>query len=219
MTGGALADLVAVVFDFDGTLVSSEDVSHAAMAEVLAEDGHVLTEQERSEVVGHAWPHTRRYLMDLMGYDDAGIASYRERVGAAFAARMDEVGVFEDALGVLDVLGAAGVPVAVCTSSGRPYLERLLVHNGIADRFAATVARQDTDEHKPRPAPYLLAARRLDVAPGSCVVVEDTPTGVAAAQAAGMRVVAVDRGLGLDLSTADRVTTALTVDDLLAVRP
>lgn len=210
-------DPVAVVFDFDGTLVSSEDVSHEAMAKVLAEDGHVLTERERSEVVGHAWPHTRAYLVDLMGYDEAGIASYRERVAAAFHARIDDVVLFDDVAAVLDQLHATRVPVAVCTSSGRPYLEGLLERTGIADRFAATVARQDTDEHKPLPAPYLLAAQRLGVDPATCVVVEDTPAGIAAAQAAGMRVVAVDRGLGLDLTAADRVTDRVTMQDLRAV--
>ena len=107
------------------------------------------------------------------------------------------------------------MPVAVCTSSGRAYLERLLARTGIADHFAATVAREDTDEHKPRPAPYLLVAGRLGVDPSDCVVVEDTPAGLTAAQAAGMRVVGVDRGLGLDLSAADRVVTELTPDAVL----
>ena len=200
----------AVVFDFDGTIVDSERVSHAAMTEVLAQDGHTLTDAERQAVVGHAWPHTRAYLVDLMGYDDAGIASYRERVSAAFQARIDQVRVFDDVAETLDALHGACVPVAVCTSSGRGYLERLLDRTGIADRFAATVAREDTEEHKPRPAPYLLAARRLGVEPSDCVVVEDTPAGIAAAQAAGMRVVGVDRGLGLDVSGADRVVARVT---------
>lgn len=219
MTTAGLTDLAAVVFDFDGTLVDSEHVSHAAMAAVLAEDGHTLTEAEHQAMVGHAWPHTRAFLVELMGYDDAGIASYRERVGVAFRARIDEVVVFDDAARVLAALHAAGVPLAVCTSSGRSYLDQLLARTGIVDRFAATVAREDTDEHKPDPAPYRLAAQRLGVAPEACVVVEDTTAGIAAARAAGMRVVAVDRGLGLDLSGADRVTRALDVVDLLAVRP
>ena len=217
MTGPAVRALGAVVFDFDGTLVDSEHVSHAAMTAVLDEDGHTMTEAERQAVVGRAWPHTRAFLMDLMGYDEAGIASYRERVGAAFRARIDEVVLFDDVAEVLAALVDAGVPRAVCTSSGRPYLDRLLDRVGIADRFAATVAREDTTEHKPHPAPYRLAAERLQVAPEACVVVEDTTAGIASARAAGMRVVAVDRGLGLDLSAADRVTTALAVDDLLAV--
>lgn len=219
MTPPGPGRLAAVVFDFDGTLVDSEHASHAAMAEVLAEDGHTLTEEERQAVVGRAWPDTRSFLIELMGYDDAGLASYRERVGAAFRARVDEVVVFDDVGRTLDVLDRSRVPLAVCTSSGRRYLERMLERTGVAERFAATVAREDTDEHKPHPAPYRLAARRLGVAPEACVVVEDTPAGIAAAGAAGMRVLAVDRGLGLDLSGADRVTTAVDVDDLLAVSP
>ena len=212
-----LERLTAVVFDFDGTTVDSERVSRAAMARVLAEDGHTATPADHAAVIGHAWPHTRAYLVDLMGYDEAGIASYRQRVSAAFRARMDEVQPFADALETLDALRDAGVPVAVCTSSGRAYLERLLELRGLADRFAVTVARQDTDEHKPLPAPYLLAARRLGVAPDECVAVEDTPPGIEAARGAGMRVVGVDRGLGMDLSAAHRAISEIRPADLVAV--
>lgn len=217
MTGAGLDRLTAVVFDFDGTLVDSERVSRAAMAEVLAEDGHTLTEADYRAVVGQAWPHTRAYLTQLMGYDDDGLASYRDRVSRAFGARLDEVVVFDDVAETLDALADAGVPLAVCTSSGRPYLERLLDLHGLVDRFAATVARQDTEEHKPLPAPYLLAAQRLGVDPRDCVAVEDTPAGVAAASAAGMRVVGVDRGLGLDVSAAHDVVRVVTARTLLAV--
>lgn len=208
--------LHAVVFDCDGTLVDSERVSRAAMAEVLAEDGHVATDAEYDAVVGRAWAHTRAHLVDLMGYDDAGIASYQQRVRAAFRARMDQVVVFDDAARTLEVLQDAGVPLAVCTSSGRDHLEALLALPGLADRFDATVTREDTDQHKPSPAPYLLAAERLDVVPRRCLVVEDTPTGITSARAAGMRVVGVDRGLGLDLGAAHRVIEVLTPADLLA---
>lgn len=208
---------VAVVCDFDGTVVDSEPVSRAAMAQVLAEDGHTLTDADHDAVVGHAWPHTRAYLAHLMGYDDADLAAYRERAAAAFLARIDQVVVFDDVAATLDALASAGVPTAVCTSSGRAYLERLLDLRGLQDRFAATVAREDTDEHKPLPAPYQLAAARLGVEATACVVVEDTPTGITAARAAGMRVVGVDRGLGLDLSGAHRVVTRLTPADLAAV--
>lgn len=214
-----LARLTAVVFDFDGTLMDSEHVSRSAMAQVLAEDGHAPTPADHAAIVGHAWPHTRAYLADLMGYDEDGLASYRARVAAAFRARLDEVQPFPDALRTLDALRAAGVPIAVCTSSSRQYLDQLLEQRGLADRFAATVARQDTEHHKPLPDPYQLAAERLGAAPESCVAVEDTPAGIAAARAAGMRVVGVDRGLGLDLSAADRVVATIAPEDLVAVVP
>lgn len=204
-----LTALAAVVFDFDGTLVDSERVSRAAMTEVLAEDGHALTDDDYHSVVGRAWPQTRAYLASAVGYDAEGIESYRQRVRRAFRARLDQVVPFADTEQTLAALDEAGVPMAVCTSSGRTYLERLLADRGLAGRFTATVAREDTDEHKPLPAPYLLAASRLQVRPERCVAVEDTPTGIAAARAAGMRVLGVDRGLGLDLSGAH-----LTVDEV-----
>lgn len=209
----------AVVFDFDGTLVDSERVSRAAMAQVLAEDGHTLTDADHDAVVGRAWPHTRAFLVDLMGYDDDGIASYRRRVREAFRARIDEVVVFDDVREALVSLRGDAVPLAVCTSSGRPYLEALLERTGLDEVFDATVAREDTTRHKPDPAPYRLAARRLGADPTGCVAVEDTPAGVAAARAAGMRVLGVDRGLGLDLGEADRVVAAVSraaVDGLLS---
>lgn len=210
-----LRRLTAVVFDFDGTLVDSERISRAAMTRVLAEDGYTVTDADYHAIVGRAWPHTRAYLAKTVGYDAEQIASYRQRVQRAFRARLDDVVAFDDSVVTLEALAGADVPVAVCTSSGRGYLERLLDQRGLADRFVATVAREDTDEHKPLPAPYLLAASRLRVAAPRCVAVEDTPTGVAAASAAGMRVVGVDRGLGLDLSaahhTVDEVTPAALV--------
>lgn len=210
----------AVVFDFDGTLVDSERVSRAAMAQVLAEDGHTLTDADHDAVVGRAWPHTRAYLVDLMGYDDAGIDSYRHRVREAFRARIDEVVVFDDVREALASLRGDGVPLAVCTSSGRPYLDALLERTDLVEAFDATVAREDTTTHKPDPAPYRLAAQRLGVAAPACVAVEDTPAGVAAARAAGMRVLGVDRGLGLDLDEAHGVVDAVTrtaIDGLAAV--
>lgn len=212
-----LRALAAVVFDFDGTLVDSERVSRAAMTEVLAEDGYTLTDADYHAVVGRAWPHTRAYLAEAVGYDAEGLASYAHRVRRAFRARLDEVVPFRDATTTLEALAAAEVPVAVCTSSGRTYLERLLDHRGLADLVVATVAREDTDEHKPLPAPYLLAASRLGVEAARCVAVEDTPTGVAAARAAGMHVVGVDRRLGLDLSAAHRMVDEVTPDALVEV--
>jgi HAD superfamily hydrolase (TIGR01509 family) len=206
-------DVGAVVFDLDGTLVDSEPVSWAAMVEVLAEDGHVATDDDLHAVLGRAWPHTRAYLADLMGYDEADLAAYRQRWQAAFMRRITEIRVFEDTADLLADVLARGLPVAVCTSSGRGHLERVLDAVGLSDVFAATVAREDTDEHKPLPAPYLLTSSRLGVAGARTVAFEDSPAGVAAARSAGMTVVGVDRGMGLDLADAhvvvDRVHAGL----------
>ena len=207
----------AVVFDCDGTLVDSERVSRAAMTAVLAEDGYTATEDDHAAVIGRAWPYTRAYLARTVGYDDAQLDGYRDRVRRAFVDRMHDIVVHPDVRSTLAALAPTGVPLGVCTSSGRAHLERLLELPELAGRFDARVARQDTDEHKPHPAPYLLAAERLGATPDRCVVVEDTPAGIGAAVAAGMAVVAVDRGYGLDLSEAHRVVDELSLDDLVEV--
>lgn len=204
----------AVVFDCDGTLVDSERLSRAAMTEVLAEDGYTVTDDDYAAVVGRAWPHTRAYLADRVGYDEAQLEAYLHRARAAFRRRLPDLEVHADAVATLDELADRGVPVGVCTSSGREHLDLILGRPELRGRFGARVAREDTDEHKPLPAPYLLAAERLGVAPGRCVVVEDTPTGIASARAAGMAVVAVDRGYGLDLAEADRIVESVTPNAL-----
>ena len=206
----------AVIFDCDGTLVDSERLSRAAMTEVLAEDGYTVTDEDYAAVVGRAWPQTREYLKARVGYDDAQVDAYLRRVRTAFRARLPELVVHADAVRTLGDLRSRGVPVGVCTSSGREHLAHVLDLPELTGRFDTSVAREDTDEHKPLSAPYLLAAQRLGVPAQRCVVVEDTPTGIASGRAAGMAVVAVDRGTGLDLSDGHVVVDCITHDALVA---
>ncbi len=191
-------------------------MTRAAMVEALAHDGHVLDDDDFHNIIGRAWPHTRAYLMDRVGYDEVGIERYRSLLVEAFLARRDEVRVFPDVVATLDGLAAAGVDVAVCTSSGRAHLDRVLAMPELAGRFAVQVCREDSDAHKPDPTPYLLAARRLEEDPTGLVAVEDTPAGVRSARGAGMRVVALERGLDLDVSAADVVVTATSVAAIAA---
>lgn len=116
--------------------------------------------------------------------------------------------------GALELLSAppAGVAVAIVTSCTAPLAEARLRAAGLPDAPGATVTAERTERVKPDPDPYLLAARELGLDPADCVVLEDAPAGVAAARAAGMRVVAV-RTTHDDaaLSEADEV-----VDDVAA---
>jgi len=103
---------------------------------------------------------------------------------------------------LLAEVAAAGLPCALVTSSERPVMDAVLAKipataaaTGLSQRtggvFHATVCAADVTRPKPDPEPYLLAAARLGADPSRCVVLEDAPNGVAAAQAAGCLVVAV----------------------------
>ena len=86
-------------------------------------------------------------------------------------------------------LDAAGVPCALVTASSRAIMEAVLKVTALS--FSVTVCGEDVRRGKPDPEPYLLAADRLGVPAAGCVVLEDSPTGIAAARAAGCPVIAV----------------------------
>jgi HAD superfamily hydrolase (TIGR01509 family) len=181
-----------IIFDFDGVLVDSEPTRFKAGAEALAEIGVSLT-----------W---ERFLAAWLGRtDDAGLrhilgdryeAEGRRivaRRNALYEARLDEVPAFADAARLLGRI-PQGIRLAVATGSRRIEVERILARLGWLRQFRTLVTAEDYRRAKPAADPFLTAARGLDLPPHSCLVVEDSPAGVAAAQAAGMAVVAVNRG-------------------------
>jgi HAD superfamily hydrolase (TIGR01509 family) len=90
---------------------------------------------------------------------------------------------------LLASVAAAGLPRALVTSSERRFMDTVLASTGM--RFDVLVCADDVSATKPDPEPYLLAAKLLDVNPARCFALEDSPNGVASAQAAGCRVIAV----------------------------
>ena len=94
-------------------------------------------------------------------------------------------------LELLDHLDELGLPRAVATSSSRANAREHLGHNGVFERFAVIVAREDVERHKPNPDPFLKAAALMGIAPEACLALEDSHNGVRAAHAAGMMTVMV----------------------------
>jgi HAD superfamily hydrolase (TIGR01509 family) len=112
-----------------------------------------------------------------------------------------------------------GLARAVASSSSCGWVEGWLVRHGIRELLDVVVARDDVTNVKPDPELFLLAARRLDVAPAGCVVFEDSPNGMRAALAAGMRCVAVPNALTRSLRRpgVDLVLESLDERPLAAV--
>ena len=189
MTSGRVR---GVIFDFDGVLVDSEPTRFKAGAQALAEVGVSLT-----------WV---RFLSVWLGRTDA--AGLREILGERYDAEyarvvarrnvlyekwLDDVPPFADAIAFLGHI-SSGIRLAVATGSRRVEVERILARLRWHRRFQTLVTAEDYRRAKPDPEPFLTAARGLDLPPASCLVIEDSPAGVAAAEAAGMPVLAVDRG-------------------------
>jgi HAD superfamily hydrolase (TIGR01509 family) len=108
---------------------------------------------------------------------------------------------------------ARGLRRAVASSSSCGWVEGWLRRHGIRDLLDVVVARDDVTRVKPDPELFLLAARRLGVAPESCVVFEDSPNGMRAALAAGMRCVAVPNSLTRNLARPEVALVMVSLDE------
>ena len=205
MLAGPDAAPQAVVFDMDGVLLDSETLSMEALMLAGCDLGVVMPEAFCRSLIGSALDRCRVMIADRYGADfplDRYVARHAVRLGELVdAGRLAlKTGVPE----LLDVLDRLRLPRAIATSSDRARTMHHLGLVGIAARFDAIVTRDDVSRGKPHPEPFLLAAARLGVPPGSCLALEDSHNGVRAAHAAGMRVVMVP-----DLLAADDAMRAI----------
>ncbi len=207
----------AVVFDCDGTIVDTEPISDRTWVEILGRRGYTPTPADTAAVIGRPFPHTHAYYSARVdGLGD--LHELRREVRAVFRTIFDEeVVAFDDAVATIRELAGAGVPVAVASSSSRRHVEKVVAFCELGSFVAVMLGADDTDDHKPHPAPYLAAARRLGVPAERCSAVEDSPAGIASAKAARMFTVAVRRGHVDDagLAGADRVVDEVTVAALV----
>jgi HAD superfamily hydrolase (TIGR01509 family) len=179
-----------VIFDNDGVLVDSEPISNRHLAAYLTELGHPTSyEDSIRDYMGSAMHRIHELVLERTGqrlpedFDDV----FHARVFAAFERELTPVA---GAMDVLEKLASDGVPYCVASSGSH---ERIRVGHratGLAKWFddSRIFSSQDVGRGKPAPDLFLHAAERMGVAPGRCVVVEDSPLGVQAAVAAGMDV-------------------------------
>jgi HAD superfamily hydrolase (TIGR01509 family) len=210
--------LAAAIFDCDGTLVDSEPLARIAWARSLAPHGYEIDDAEYAGLIGLPYARVHAFFAERVpGLEpiDAFWDAYSARL---FDLIDGELVPFEDALETVRGLAARGLAVAVASSSPRARLDRTLARAGLADAFAVSVAGDEVEHGKPAPDLFLAAAERLGVAPRRCAVIEDSPAGIAAGLAAGMRTVGVARTAGeaQALGAAHVVLERLTPETVLA---
>lgn len=182
--------LQAVLLDMDGTLVDTEGFWWDAEVEVFARLGHALDDSWRHVVVGGPMTRSAGFLIEATGADIT-LPELTELLNDSFEDRISRaLPLMPGAARLLTELAGHEVPTALVSASHRRIIDRVLDSLG-PQHFALTVAGDEVERTKPHPEPYLLAAAGLGADPARCAVVEDTATGVAAAAAAGCRVVAV----------------------------
>jgi putative hydrolase of the HAD superfamily len=209
----------ALIFDFDGLLMDTETTllaswqyewrRHGLELEVqgfFADHGGDMTEQRYADLAAAVGP----------GFDRA--ASHTHRTAHRERLHRD----LEPAPGIrawFDQAADLGLTLAVASSSARAWVRGNLESAGLADRIAVMACGDEVTGHKPDPAVYRLALKRLGIEPRAAIAFEDTPHGVAAAQAAGLFCVAIPNAYTppARVATADLVLSSAADADLATV--
>jgi HAD superfamily hydrolase (TIGR01509 family) len=209
-------ELQAVLFDMDGTLLDSEKIWDVALDDLAHYLGGELSDAARRRMVGSSLARSI-----VIMHDDLGIDADPESSGAYLLERAEEL--FRTSLvwkpGAQELLQGvreAGLPAALVTSTHRRLTEIALDTIG-REYFAATVCGDEVPHAKPAPDPYLLAAEMVGAEPSRCVAIEDSPLGIASAEAAGCVLLAVPSEVPLATVPGRTVVASLdgiTVCDL-----
>lgn len=187
MTGDSLR---AVLFDMDGLLIDSEPLWFEVETDVMTRLGGTWSEADQEALLGSSLDPAVRYFLDraTVPADPAEVGEWM--IGGIVAKVRDHgVPIMPGAADLVTAVATSGLPYALVTSSQRRFVDAVLARTGL--RFPVVVCGSDVTRGKPDPEPYLLATARLGVPPSQSLVLEDSITGVTAAEAAGCFVVAV----------------------------
>jgi HAD superfamily hydrolase (TIGR01509 family) len=222
VTGAAIqaaggGDLQAVLFDMDGLLVDSEPLWFEVETEVMTRLGGTWTEADQEALLGSSLDRSVRYFLERAALP-ADPAEVGEWMISGIVAKVRDRGVtiMPGAAELVAGVAASGLPYALVTSSQRRFVDAVLARTGL--RFPVMVCGNDVTRGKPNPEPYLLATRRLCVPPSHCLVLEDSITGVTAAEAAGCFVVAVPTLDGIEARPGRWVRRSLRGADVAWLR-
>ena len=214
--GSTRGGLQAVLFDMDGLLVDTEPLWFEVETAVMARLGGIWGADDQEELVGGSLERTLDYLL-ARATRPRNRATVAEWMVGGMVDLLDSrpIAALPGAMRLLAEVAAAGVPHALVTSSERVIMDAVLRQLKVS--FPVTVCGEDVAATKPDPEPYLRAAAELGAVPRRCAALEDSPNGVAAAEAAGCLTVAVPNLVPIPAADGRVVVASLTEVSLAAL--
>jgi putative hydrolase of the HAD superfamily len=181
----------AVIFDLDGLMIRSEGIASIVWNEVLERHGQFLEGEDYRRLIGLAPMDTVQWIIknkSLTLEPDQLIEDYwsirTERV-------IEQAELQSNLFKILDEIQALGLKTGIASNSIRTYVLRVAESKGLTPYFEVMLGVDDVNQGKPFPDIYILAASRLEVSPGKCLVFEDSLVGLKSALSAGMRCVVI----------------------------
>ena len=203
--------LKALVFDFDGLMVDTEQPIYNAYCEIFAEHGEELPLRVWESIIGSTGHRDQLFVVleDRIGRS-VDRETLRERAREKHHTIANQLPAVEGLIQQIESAQALGLGLGVASSSTMEWVAGHLSRLGLLQHFDAVCTREDVTKVKPDPELYQLAVSRLGARPSEALALEDSPNGITAAKAAGLFCVAIPNPLTIrmDLGRADmRVET------------
>lgn len=213
-----LANIKAVIFDLDGTLVDSMWIWEAIDREYFKRHGLKVPDDLQQQISGMSFSETANYIKNRFDISDT-IEEMKEAWNRMAEEKYEkEVRLKNGAMEFLQNLKMMGIKLGVATSNSKHLVEVSLHARGIRHLMDSVHTACEVEHGKPSPDIYLLVAKDLEVPPEECLVFEDIVEGIQAGKRAGMRTCAVDDAASRDSWEAKQREadySILDYDDLL----
>ncbi|MCD4671790.1 MAG: HAD family phosphatase [Anaerolineaceae bacterium] len=176
-----------IIFDLDGVMLDSEAISMQVWRDILSEYNVTLSNEDYGVIIGMSSIPAAEFITKQTGAPVDAKEMMRthwdEVILAVQKSGVAEAGLFD----LLDKFSALSLPLAVASNSPSHYVHSVLDALEVHDRFETVICANEISHSKPHPEIYLKAAEGINIAPHQCLAIEDSPIGLKAALAAGMR--------------------------------
>jgi len=202
----------AIIFDCDGVIVDTENISNNILKSMLSQYGLELDDETlHAKFTGFTNQENLANAEKLLGralpenFDE----DYRKQFHTIIEANLEPIH------GVRNLLSKITTPIAMATNARRKEMNFKLDKIQLSERFATRFCVDDVENGKPAPDLYLKAAKALNVDPKDCLVIEDSIAGIMAGKAAGMRVLAFSETIDATIQAAAGATECFnTMEEL-----
>lgn len=204
----------ALIFDFDGLIFDTETPDFQTWAGLYRQHGFALEHARWIQGVGTYGGFDAAAELAVLLDGAIDTAALRREFGQRYREHCLQASLLPGVAALLAAARDAELPCAVASSSDRAWVEDWLAHHKIRDFFACIRTRDDVERVKPAPDLFLGAAACLGFDPAECVVFEDSPNGMRAAAAAGIRCVAVPIAINGEIELPPVALRLRSLDEL-----